>query len=156
MEPNNYIQVYVHCIFAVKYREAVIAPAWEERLHQYITGIAQNNGHKMLAINSVPDHLHLFVGLNPNQSVSEMMRLIKGDSSEFVNKQQFTNRKFHWQRGYGAFTNSRSQIDSVVKYVMNQKEHHRQTAFREEYIRILKEYEVDFDEKYIFHDLLNE
>ena len=154
MEPNNYTQLYLHCIFAVKYRAAVIAPEWEQRLHKYITGIAQNNGHKMLAINSVPDHLHLFIGLNPNQSVSELMRLIKGDSSEFVNKQHFTAQKFQWQRGYGAFTNSRSQIDAVVKYVMKQKEHHHHTAFREEYITILNEYGVDFKEQFIFQDLL--
>jgi len=100
----------------------MIQPAWEDRLQKYITGIAQNNGHKLLAINSVPDHMHLFIGLNPMQSISEMMRLVKGDSSEFINKQKLTNRKFQWQDGYGAFSNSRSQIDPVVKYILNQKE----------------------------------
>jgi putative transposase len=153
MEPNTYTQLYLHCIFAVKYRAAVISPEWEEHLHRYMTGIAQNNGHKLLAINSVPDHLHLFVGLNPNQSISEMMRLIKGDSSEFVNKQHFTTGKFQWQRGYGAFSKSRSEIDVVVKYIMNQKDHHHQTTFREEYISILRDYGVNFHEKYIFQDL---
>ena len=113
---NTFTQLYIHSVFAVKYRKAVIQPTWEERLHQYITGILQNNGHKLLAINSMPDHLHFFVGLNPKQSISDMLRLVKGDSSEFVNREKFAKRKFYWQDGYGAFSNSRSQIDSVVKY----------------------------------------
>src|SRR5260221_1520355 len=154
--PNTYTQLYIHCVFAVKYRVAIIQPAWEERLHKYITGILQKNGHKLLAINSVPDHLHFFVGLDPKQSISTMMQLAKGDSSEFVNKQKFTQRKFHWQSGYGAFSNSRSQIDKVVKYILNQKEHHRKRKFRDEYIEMLKDYNVDYDEKYIFHELLDE
>ena len=131
----------------------MIKPDWSERLHKYITGIVQNNGHKLLAINSMPDHLHLFIGLNPNQSISEIMRLVKGDSSEFINKQALTERKFHWQDGYGAFSNSRSQIDNVVKYIMNQQEHHNKKTFIEEYIELLKNYAVEYDEKYIFKDL---
>jgi putative transposase len=101
--PNTYTQLYIHCVFAVKYRQAIIQPKWEDRLQKYITGILQNNGHKLLAINSMPDHLHFFVGLNPKQSISDMMRLTKGDSSEFINKEGFTKRKFYWQDGYGAF-----------------------------------------------------
>jgi REP element-mobilizing transposase RayT len=111
-------------VFVVKYRRAIIQPEFEDQLHKYITGIVQNNGHKLLAINSMPDHLHFFCGLNPAQSISEMLRLVKGDSSEFVNKKGFTERKFQCQDGYGAFSNSRSQIDSVVKYILNQKQHH--------------------------------
>jgi putative transposase len=153
--PNTYTQLYIHCVFAVKYRQAMINADWDERLHQYITGILQNNGHKLLAVNSMPDHLHFFVGLNPKQSISDMMRLAKGDSSEFINKQRFTPGKFQWQDGYGAFSNSRSQIDSVVKYIMNQKQHHSKKTFKEEYLDILKDYAVDYDEKYIFHDLLD-
>lgn len=152
---NTYTQLYVHCVFAVKYRNAIIQPNWEERLHKYITGTIQNNDHKLLAINSTPDHLHFFVGLNPKQSISDMMRLVKGDSSEFVNKERFTMSKFYWQEGYGAFSNSRSQIDSVVKYIMNQKQHHSKRTFKEEYLDMLKDYAVEYDEKYIFHDLLD-
>lgn len=152
---NTYTQLYIHFVFAVKYRKAVIEQTWEDRLQKYITGIVQNNGHKLLAINNMPDHLHLFVGLNPKQSISDLMRLVKGDSSEFMNKESFTQRKFHWQDGYGAFSNSRPQIDGVVKYIMNQKAHHTKTTFREEYIEILKDYDVEYDEKYIFHDLLD-
>jgi REP element-mobilizing transposase RayT len=153
--PNTYTQLYIHCVFAVKYRAAIIQPVWEELLHKYITGIVQNNGHKMLAINSMPDHLHMFVGLNPNQSISDMMRLAKGDSSEFVNKEKFTPAKFHWQDGYGAFSNSRSHIDKVVKYILHQKEHHYKKTFREEYIGMLRDYGIDYNDKYIFQDLID-
>jgi REP element-mobilizing transposase RayT len=142
-------------VFAVKYRTAAIKSEWEERLHKYITGIVQNNGHKLLAINSMPDHVHLFIGLNATQSVSEIMRLVKGDSSEFINKNRFTLTKFQWQEGYGAFSNSHSQIDAVVKYIINQKQHHQQKTFRNEYLDMLKDYAVDFNEQYIFKDLLD-
>ena len=152
---NTYTQLHVHFVFAVKYRAAIIQPAWEERLHKYITGIAQNNGHKLLAINSVPDHLHMFVGLNPKQSISDMMEQVKGDSSEFVNKQNFTKRKFYWQGGYGAFSNSHSQIDAVVKYIMNQKIHHQKKTLRDEYIGMLKDHKIEYDERYIFQDLID-
>jgi len=153
--PNTYTQLYIHFVFAVKYRRAVIHKEWEGRLQKYITGIVQNNEHKLLAINTMPDHLHLFAGLNPKQSISELMRLVKGDSSEFINSNSLTQRKFQWQEGYGAFSNSRSQIDEVVKYIVNQKEHHIQQTFREEYLKILRINDVDYDEKYIFHDLLD-
>ena len=99
------------------------------------------------------DHLHLFVGLNPKQSISEMMQLVKGDSSEFINKEKLTKQKFQWQSGYGAFSNSRSQIDGVCKYIHNQKEHHYKKSFKEEYLEILKDYKVDYDMKYIFKEL---
>jgi putative transposase len=154
--PNTYIQLHIHFVFAVKYRKAVITNEWEDRLHKYVTGIVQGNGHKMLAINSAEDHIHIFIGLNPKQSISEIMRLVKGDSSEFVNKENFTKRKFQWQEGYGAFSNSHSQIGAVVKYILNQKIHHAKTSFKEEYLKILKDNNIEFDEKYIFRDLLND
>jgi putative transposase len=150
--PNTFTQLHIHCVFAVKYREAIIETTWEDELHRYITGIIQNNGHKMLAINSALDHIHLFFGLNPKQSISEIMRLVKGDSSEFVNKRRFTKKKFYWQEGYGAFSNSHAHIDPVVRYIINQKEHHFKKNFREEYIGLLDDHEMKYDEKYIFHD----
>jgi len=154
--PNTYTQLYIHFVFAVKYRQAIIHEDWEGRLQKYITGIVQNNGHKLIAINNVYDHLHLFVGLNPKQSISELMRLVKGDSAEFINKEKLTKRKFYWQEGYGAFTNSRSQIDGVVKYILDQKEHHAKKSFRDEYVEILKDYDVEYDKKYVFQDLIDE
>src|ERR1700744_1955497 len=153
--PNTYTQLYIYFVFAVKYRQATINEEWEDRLQKYITGIVQNNGHKLLAINTMPDHLHFFAGLNPKQSISELMRLVKGDSSEFINKKRFTKRKFYWQEGYGAFSNSRSQIDGVVKYIINQKENHKKQTFYDEYIGILKDYAVEYDVKYVFQDLLD-
>lgn len=149
---NTYTQLHIHIVFVVKFRAAMIQPPWEEELHKYITGIVTNNGHKLLCINSVPDHLHMFIGLNPKQSISDLMSLVKGDSSEFINKQQFTKRKFNWQEGYGAFSNSHSQIDRVVKYIKNQKEHHRKKTFKVEYVNMLKNAGVAYDDKYIFKD----
>lgn len=147
---NTYSQLYIQCIFAPKYRAALLQPSWDERLRKYISTIANTNGHKMIAINNMPDHLHLFVGLNPNQSISEMMRIIKGDSSEWINNEKLTTRKFQWQEGYGAFSYSRSQLDVVAKYVMNQQEHHKKTSFLDEYKNMLEKFEIEYDERYIF------
>ncbi|WP_300599842.1 IS200/IS605 family transposase [Niabella sp.] len=149
---NTYTQLHIHFVFAVKYRQALITPEWEERLYKYITGIVQNNGHKMLAVNAAYDHIHLFVGLNPKQSISELMRLVKGDSSEFVNKERFTQRKFYWQEGYGAFSHSHSQIDTVIKYIFNQKEHHARKNFKDEYRKMLDDYGINYNDQYLFAD----
>jgi REP element-mobilizing transposase RayT len=149
---NTYTQLHIHFVFAVKYRQALIQPEWEERLHKYITGIVQNNGHKMLAINSAGDHIHIFIGLNPKQSISDLMRLVKGDSSEFININKLTKRKFYWQQGYGAFSNSHSQIDAVVKYIQKQKEHHTRKTFKNEYLKMLNDHEVAYDTRYVFVD----
>ena len=147
---NTFTQLYIHFVFAVKYRAALLNDAWDERLRRYIIATVQNNGHKVLAINNMPDHLHLFIGLNPAQSISDLMRLVKGDSSEWINKEKLTPTKFQWQEGYGAFSYSRSHIDKVVNYILNQKEHHRKTTFLEEYKQILESFDIDFDERYIF------
>ena len=124
--------------------------SWDERLRLYISAIVQNHGHKMLAINNMPDHLHFFVGLNPNQSISDMLRLTKGKSSEWVNDEQLTGNKFSWQDGYGAFSHSKSQLNSVVQYIHNQQEHHKKIGFLDEYKKMLKDFSVDYDERYIF------
>jgi len=153
--PNTYTQLQIHFVFAVKWRLAVIDQPWEERLHQYITAIVQNNNHKMLAINSAYDHTHFLAGIIQNNLFSNLLELVKGDSSEFINKHQLTGRKFNWQSGYGAFSVSRSHLDKAVIYVHNQKIHHQKQAFREEYLELLKKYEIVYDEKYIFHDLLD-
>jgi len=147
---NTYTQLYIHFVFAVKYRAALLNESWDERLRLYIIATVQNNGHKVLAVNNIPDHLHLFVGLSPTQSISDLMRLVKGDSSEWINKEKLTPTKFQWQDGYGAFSYSKSQIDKVVNYILNQQEHHKKTTFLEEYKQILKSFNVDFDERYIF------
>ena len=150
--PNTYTQIHLQCVFAVKFRDAVINNSWKERLHKYIIAIVNNNGHKLLAINSMPDHLHLFFGMRPNQSLSDLMRLVKGDSSEWINKQKLVLGNFRWQEGYGAFSYSRSQTDTVVKYILNQEEHHRKKTFLEEYKETLAKFEIDYDELYIFKE----
>ena len=150
---TTYTQIHIQCVVAVKFRQSVIQSFWKERLQQYITGILQNNGHKMIAINSMPDHLHLFFGFRPNQSLSDLMRIIKGESSEWINKEKLNSSTFRWQEGYGAFSYSRSQIKAVCTYIENQEEHHRKKTFLEEYKHILEQFEVDFDERYIFKPL---
>jgi putative transposase len=130
---NTYTQIHIQCVTAVKYRQSLINKEWKERLHMYITGIVQNQGHKMLAINSMPDHLHLFFGLRPNQSISDLMRVVKSESSEWINSQKFNQETFRWQEGYGAFSYSRSQMQTVCNYISNQEEHHKKKSFAEEY-----------------------
>ena len=152
---NTYTQLYVHSVFAVKYRKAVLQTDWDERLRRYIIGIAQNNDHTMIAINNVYDHLHFFVGLSANQSVSDMLQLAKGDSSEWINKEKLTPHKFQWQNGYAAFSHSRSQIDRVAKYIMNQQEHHKKISFVDEYKKLLKDFCIDYDERYLYKPLID-
>jgi len=147
---NTYTQIHIQCIMAVKYRQSLIQPEWKDQLQKYITGIVQNHDHKMLAINNMPDHLHMFIGFRPNQSLSDLMRLVKGESSEWINKQQFTPVAFRWQEGYGAFSYSRSHVQTVTDYVMNQEEHHRKRTFLEEYQQFLEQFEIEYDERYIF------
>ena len=150
---KTYTQIHIQCVIAVKFRESAIAPIWKERLHQYITGIVQNNGHKMIAINTMPDHLHLFFGFRPDQSLSDLMRIIKSDSSKWINNEGLTSTVFRWQEGYGAFSYSRSQIKSVADYIANQEAHHRKKTFLEEYEQFLKHFEIEFDNQYIFKSL---
>ena len=150
---NTYTQIHIQCVVAVKFRLSLIESAWKERLHQYITGIVQNNGHKMISINTMPDHMHLFFGFRPEQSLSNLMMLVKGESSEWINKEKFNPSTFRWQEGYGAFSYSRSQIKPVATYIENQEQHHRKKTFLDEYREFLQKFEVDYDEKYIFKPL---
>ncbi len=147
---NTYSQIHIHCIFAVKYRQALIAKAWKQRLHQYITGIVQNHQHKMIAINSMPDHLHIFFGMRPHQSLAELMRIVKGDSSEWVNANNITHSPFRWQEGYGAFSCKRSDISQIATYIENQVLHHQMKTFLEEYIEFLDDFGIEFNNRYIF------
>ena len=147
---NTFTQLYIQFVFAPKYRAALLNPDWDERVRMYISGTVTNYGHKMIAINNMPDHVHLLVGLNPRQSISDLMRFVKGDSSEFINKHRLTTQKFQWQDGYGAFSYSRSHVDVVVKYINNQRQHHKTTTFLDEYKLMLDKFGVSYDEQYIF------
>ena len=150
---NTYTQLYVHLVFAVKYRIGIIMPEWKNRLFQYITALLDKRGHRMYAINGMPDHIHILVSINPVQSISDMVGEIKRASSKWINENHFVRGKFEWQDGYGAFSYSKSQVDDVVRYIQNQETHHHKRTFREEYLEFLKLFDITFDEKYIFKEL---
>ena len=152
--PNTYTQIHIQFVFAVKFRNCVIQSAWKEELHKYITGIVQLHSHKLIAINSMPDHVHVFIGMRPTQSVSDLMQDVKGSSSKWINDKNLTVKHFEWQEGYGAFSYSKSHIKNVIEYIENQEQHHRVKTFREEYIDFLEKFEIDYDERYIFHELI--
>jgi REP element-mobilizing transposase RayT len=148
--PNTYAKLYIQIVFAVHGRQNLIPKLHKEELHKYITGIIQKRNHKMLAINVMPDHAHIFVGLNPSLSISDLVRDIKTNSSAFITEKKIVRNKFKWQEGYGAFSYSQSQVDAVVKYVLNQEEHHRKKSFRDEYMEFLKKFNVEYDDRYLF------
>lgn len=147
---NTYTQIHIHSIFAVQNRQSLIQPSWEFELYKYITGIVQNQGHKLLQINGMPDHVHLLIGMRPVQSLSDLMQQIKQDSSKWINKKELAAGRFSWQEGFGAFSHSKSQVKTVIAYIQNQKNHHKKKSFREEYLEFLEKWEVDYDERYIF------
>lgn len=147
---DTYTQLYIQLVFAVKGRTNFIQYAWEEELYKYITAVVQNDRHKMLAINGMPDHIHIFLGLNPAFSISDLVKDIKRASNNWINKKGFTKGKFEWQSGYGAFSYGKSQIDQVCKYGLNQKTHHARLSFKDEYINLLKLFEIDFKDEYLF------
>ncbi|MFH6992315.1 IS200/IS605 family transposase [Flavobacterium sp. FlaQc-48] len=151
---NTYTQIHIHFVFAVKFRQAIINKEWKEELYKYIAGIIKNNNHKLLAINGVSDHVHILIGIRPAQSISELMKNIKQDSSKWINKSNFLNFHFEWQEGYGAFSYSKSQLASVINYIENQELHHKKKTFREEYINFLEKFEIDYEEKFIFKELI--
>jgi len=148
--PNTYTQIHIHSIFAVQNRSALIHETWQEELYKYITGIIQNHGHKLLQIGGMPDHVHILFGMRPSESLSELMKAIKGESSEWINKQKFVMGRFSWQEGYGAFSYSKSQLNNVIKYINRQPEHHKKKDLVTEYIDFLKAFGVEYNEKYIF------
>ena len=151
--PSTFSQIYIQIVFAVQNRDALIKPEWEERLYQYITAIVQNKGQKMLAINGTSNHIHLFIGIKPNCCLSDLVREIKKSSNDFIKENHLCKYNFGWQEGYGAFSYSHSQIDGVVKYIMSQKEHHKRQNFKDEYIQFLKNFSIEYDDKYLFNGI---
>ncbi len=148
---DTYVQAYFHLVFAVKNRKALIRKSWKDELEKYITGIVQNNGHKLIAIGSMPDHIHIFIGYNLNQKIPTLVEGIKTSSDHFIKENRFTNFKFNWQKGYGAFTHSHSQIDTIAIYIINQEKHHHKKTFSEEYIEMLKNFQVAYKNEYLFN-----
>ena len=147
---NTFTQIYVQVIFAVNGRQNLILESIRNNVEKYICGIVSNNKSKPLAIYCNPDHVHILIGLHPSIAISDIVRDIKASSSKFINENRWLKRKFKWQEGYGAFTYSKSQIDSVVNYILSQQKHHRKVGFKEEYIDILHKFNIEFDEKYLF------
>jgi REP element-mobilizing transposase RayT len=147
---NTYIQIHIHAVFAVQNRMSLIQTQWKDELYQYITGIITNNNHKLLAIGGMPDHIHVFFGLRPTQSLSDLMQDIKGSSSLWVNKKQLVRGRFSWQEGYGAFSYGKSQINNVIQYINKQEFHHKKRTFVDEYLEFLKLFEIEYDERYVF------
>jgi len=147
---NTFSQIYLQFVFAVQNRQCVIGKEHKEELQKYITSLVQNRAAKLLAINCMPDHTHLFVGFKPTIFISDFVKEIKVEGNEFINIKDWMRGKFKWQEGYGVFSYSHSHIDAVVKYVLNQEEHHRKKSFKEEYLEMLQKFEIAFDEQYLF------
>ncbi len=147
---NTYTQIYIQIVFAVKGRQNLISKENREELHKFITGIVSNRNQKLFAVFAMPDHVHILVSMSPVISISDLVRDIKAGSSKFINEKRWMNGKFNWQEGYGAFSYSKSSVDSVVKYILNQEEHHKKKTFKEEYFDFLQKFEIEYDPKYVF------
>ena len=147
---NTYTQIYIHIVFAVEGRQNLIKPEYNDELQKYITGIVTGQKHKLLAINNMPDHVHLLVGFRPDASLSDLVRDIKANSSRFINAKRWVLGRFSWQEGFGAFSYSRSQISTVIRYIQNQQAHHAKKSFREEYTQLLDKFGVEYEREYIF------
>jgi len=147
---DTFTKIHLHIVFAVKGRASIISSSWKDQLYAYITGIIQNNGHKVLAINGMKDHVHVFIGFRPNQALSELMRCVKRDSTAWINQKRLTAGKFSWQEGYGAFSYSESHIEKVIEYINNQEKHHKKKTFQEEFMQMLEAFKVEQNRKKLF------
>lgn len=147
---GTYSQVYIQVVFAVKYRENLLSKNWRDEVFKYMAGIIKEKGCKSMIVNGVEDHVHCFIGLKPACSISDLVRDIKNNSSRFINEKKLVKVKFQWQEGYGVFSYANSQVTSVFNYILNQEEHHRKSSFREEYLNLLKDFEIDYKDEFLF------
>ena len=147
---NTYTQCYVHLVFSPKNRDALINKTWKDELEKYIIGIIQNRKHKLLAIGSMPDHIHILIGYNVNDLIPDLVEEIKTSTNTWIKEKRLSKFKFDWQRGYGAFTHSRMQIDTVIKYILNQEQHHQKKSFKIEYLEMLAKNGVEYKDEYLF------
>ena len=147
---GTYSQIYIQYVFSVKGRENLLQKSWREDVFKYISGIIKGKNQKPIIVNGVTDHVHVFVGLKPAMNISDLVRDIKNNSSNFINEQQFLKGKFSWQEGYGVFSYAHSQIANVYQYIANQEEHHSKKTFKEEYIDFLHKFEIEYNEKFLF------
>jgi len=148
--PGTFHQIYIQIVFAVKGRENLISNNWKTELYKYTAGIVKGKGQKSIIVNGMADHIHAFVGLRPVMSISDLVRDMKNNSSNFINDQKLVKGKFEWQEGYGAFSYSHSHIGKVYDYILNQEQHHKKKTFKQEYLQFLKKFEVEYNEKYLF------
>jgi REP element-mobilizing transposase RayT len=148
--PNAYTQNYIHLVFAVKNRHALIERSWRDQLEKYITGVVQGGGHKLIAIACMPDHIHIFIGYNVNQLIPDLVGKVKTASNRWIKESGYCKSRFYWQNGYGCFSHSRSALERVTKYVLTQDRHHAKMTFRREYVNTLKKYDVEFLEERLF------
>jgi REP element-mobilizing transposase RayT len=150
---NTYTQIHIQAVFTVQNRECLISETWKDELYKYISGIIKNNHHKLLSINGMSDHIHILFGFRPTQSLSSLLQDVKGSSSKWINEREFVKGKFSWQEGFGAFSYSKREISKIADYIDNQKIHHSRKTFSEEYIELLKDFGVDYDDRYLFTPL---
>ncbi|MFN8320052.1 MAG: IS200/IS605 family transposase [Saprospiraceae bacterium] len=148
--PSTFSQIYIQIVLAVRNRECVIHPSWEEELYKYITGIVKKKDQHLLAINGMPDHIHFLIRIRPSCSLSDLMREVKKSTNEFINESKFTKHKFYWQEGYGAFSYSQYEVDKIINYIKNQKEHHMKKSFKAEYLSLLHDFQIEFKDEYLF------
>ena len=147
---NTYTQIHIHAVFSVQNRSCIIQRSWKKDLYKYITGIINNNNHKLIVINGMPDHIHLLFGFRPAQSISDLLQDIKGGSSRWINERKLVKGRFSWQEGYGAFSYAKSDLPHVINYIKNQENHHMKMTFVEEYIALLQQFGIDYNDSYIF------
>jgi putative transposase len=150
---NTYTQIYTHIVFAVEGRQSLIEPKHNDELQKYITGIISGQNQKLIAINNMPDHVHILIGLKADVALSALVRDIKAGSSGFINRKGWVRGRFGWQEGFGAFSYSRSQLDVVVRYIQEQQKHHATKTFKQEYTEMLEKFGVDYDERFLFKDI---
>ena len=152
MMAKSYHQLYIQTVFSVKYRKALIHSAWKPELQAIMGQLIKDTGCKTIIVNGVEDHMHCFFGLKPALSISEVMKSVKAKSSKWINENGYSTHRFEWQRGYGCFSYSYSHISRVYNYIKNQEKHHQQVSFRDEYVRMLEKYEIDYDVRYLFEE----
>lgn len=150
---NTYTQIHIQLVFAVRYRAALIEKPWSNQLHKYVTGIVEENDHKMLQVNSMPDHIHIFIGMRPHQAISTLVQNLKIETTKWINTNKYCLKPFEWQNGLGAFSYSRSHVQDVIRYIQNQEINHKKEKFLDEYRRILNAFEIPYDEQYLFNGM---
>jgi putative transposase len=147
---NTFSQIYIQTVFAVSSRMSLVKPAFKNDLYKYISGIVRNQGQKLIAINGMADHIHILIGLRPAMALADLVQEIKVDSTNFINRKKWIHGRFSWQEGYGAFSYGHSQLNTIIRYIQNQEKHHGRRSFQQEYLALLRKFDIAFDEKYVF------